>query len=283
MTSPYSGIISYPVECDGVRLRALEAGTGPRVIICLHGAGSRADRWAPNLPGLAQAGYHVYAIDFPGHGFADKHPGLDYSTPRFADLVAVFIDQVGAQPVTLFGTSLGGHVAATVAVRDPARISSVVLVGAVGLVGIDRDPAALNNQINDLSTEGIRRKLEFLVYDKSLVTDHWVAEEHRVNTSPGASAALSRVRAYLDGPISDDIIGARYADLRLPTMLVWGAQDRWVPPEVGHRTAELLGSAPLVLLEHAGHAPYFERPGTFNDIALSFLSDPASVKGTMTA
>jgi len=60
----------------------------------------------------------------------------------------------------------------------------------------------------------------------------------------------------------------------MPTILIWGAQDRWVPAEVGHRTASLMPEAPLVLLDRASHAPYYERPEAFNDVLTDYLSDP---------
>ena len=60
-------------------------------------------------------------------------------------------------------------------------------------------------------------------------------------------------------------------------MLVWGAQDRWIPLEIGERIAALLPRAPFVVLDHAGHAPYLERVETFTAVVARFLDDPASM------
>ncbi len=267
-------VISYPIGVAGVMSRALECGQGDNVIVCLHGAGSRADRWRGNLPGLAQAGYHVFALDFPGHGFASKPSDFDYGTPRYADVVMDFLRQIGGRPVTLAGTSLGAHVAALIAIREPALVKSAALIGAVGLVPIERDLAETAGKVSDTSETGVRSKLEFLVFDTELVTDAWVSEESHINSSPGAPEALARVRAYLEGPIDQDLVGEQFAKLGIPTILIWGAEDRWVSAEVGHDTAGVIPQAPLVLLERAGHAPYFERPGTFNKILIDYLSDP---------
>lgn len=267
-------MISYPIGAGGVLSRALECGEGDNVIVCLHGAGSRADRWRRNLPGLAQAGYHVYALDFPGHGFASKAPEYEYGTPRYADMVADFIDQIGGGPVVLAGTSLGAHVAAVVALRKPERVETVALIGAVGFVPIGRELSQTAGKVNDTSRTGVRNKLEFLVFDPALVSDSWVEEESHINSSPGAAAALARVRAYLEGPIDDDLVGEEFAALGIPTILMWGAEDRWVPAEVGHRTAQLMPEAPLVLLQRASHAPYYERPDVFNQVLTDYLRDP---------
>jgi pimeloyl-ACP methyl ester carboxylesterase len=146
-----------------------------------------------------------------------------------------------------------------------------VLVGAVGLVG--RDPVAAG-RVADTGAEGVRAKLTFLVHDPALVTEGWVAEELAVNSSPGAADALARVADYLRDGVPADLVGDRYAAAGIPTLLVWGSEDRWVPAEVGRRCAELLPHAPLVLLDGAGHAPYYERPAAFGDVVEDFLRRP---------
>ena len=183
-------MISYPIMAAGVLSRALECGQGDDVIVCLHGAGSRADRWRRNLPGLARAGYHVFAIDFPGHGFASKSADFRYGTPGYADVVMDFLDQIDGGPITLAGTSLGAHVAAVVALRQPERVKAVAFIGAVGFVSTKADMVQTAGNVNDTTAAGVRRKLEFLVFDPTLVTDAWVTEESRINSSPGRTLSL---------------------------------------------------------------------------------------------
>ena len=125
--------IGYPVVAASATIRALECGIGDDILVCLHGAGSRADRFEQNLSGLAARGYHVFALDFPGHGFAAKPGEFEYGVRFFADVVQDFLHQLD-HPVVFVGTSLGGHVAAMVACREPDRVRAAVLVGAVGLV-----------------------------------------------------------------------------------------------------------------------------------------------------
>jgi pimeloyl-ACP methyl ester carboxylesterase len=188
-------------------------------------------------------------------------------------MVEAVVDGLSVPTVALLGTSLGGHVAAWTACERPERIRATVLIGAVGLVPWDRRAEGSASPIVDTSPAGIRAKLEFLVADQSLVTDAWVHEEHQVNTSPGALEALAAVGRYDAGA---DLVGPRYAALGLPTMLCWGAEDRWAPPSVGEDAAALLPGAPFVLLAGAGHAPYFERPADFAKVAAEFLHDPAA-------
>ncbi|MGA8633235.1 MAG: alpha/beta fold hydrolase [Candidatus Dormiibacterota bacterium] len=267
--------ITYPLGVGSVVTRIVEAGTGPRVVLYMHGAGSRADRFRHNMLPLAAAGYRVIAVDFPGHGFASKGGNLQYTTPALADFVGEMLRTLGIERSILAGTSLGAHVAAELTCRNPGSVEALVLIGAIGIVeytpkGGPPSPTPLY----DASEEGIRRKFGFVVHDPRLITDDWVREEARFNSSPGAREALEAVGAYLNTGVNRDLVGARLVDSidAIPVLLVWGAQDLWVPSEVGHRVAELLPSAQLHLMEGTGHAPYFEDPDTFNTLLTSFLT-----------
>jgi pimeloyl-ACP methyl ester carboxylesterase len=274
-TSAEPPIISYPIKANGIMTRVLECGTGDRVVLLLHGSGARADRWRRNLSGLAARGYRGFAIDFPGHGFASKRTEYGFDTPSFAEMVADFVSSLDAGPISLIGTSLGAHVAAWYACSAPSSVRAAVLVGALGLVPVHRDSEQTSSRIADTSADGVERKLRMLLFDQSLLTTGWVEEERRVNTSPGATEALAQLRSYLDTRVNEDIVGAKYAALSIPTLLVWGADDRWVVPRYGLEASRLLPRSPLVILKNAGHMPYFERADTFNSIADEFLSNSA--------
>lgn len=267
-----SAVLQYPLGLDGLVTRVLESGEGDDVLVCLHGAGSRADRWRPQLQLLADAGFHVYAVDFPGHGLAAKPEGHPYGSPAFTRVVHDLVRQLDVDRVSILGTSLGGHVAARVACERPDTVRSVVLVGAVGLVPEDPDQDASSGApIADASPAGTRAKLEFLVADPALVTDEWVHEETMINSSPGSAGARAELGRYMAEQLDGDRVGEPFAALDLPTMLCWGAQDRWIPTSVGDATAKLVPHAEYVLVEGAGHAPYYERPDAFAELVLPFL------------
>ena len=266
--------IQYPLDVSGIQTRVLECGSGNKSILCLHGAGSRADRWRHNLVPLAEQGYHVFAIDFPGHGLAQKTADIECSAPAFAEFIASFIQIIGDQ-VTIFGTSLGGMVAGTVACNYPDLVKAAVLIGTPGFVKM---PPVPSGGISKGGVEGMREKLEFLVYDNALVTNQLLAEETRMNSTPEAKVVLEKLAAYIADGVQKDFIGDRYAKLNLPTLLVWGKDDMWVPLKVGLDSQEVLGGAPLVIMSSAAHAPYFERPTEFNAVAVNFLQGKITEK-----
>lgn len=277
-------MIQFPLAVDGVLTRVLAAGSGPDHLVLVHGVGARADRWSRNVDDLAAAGWQVHAFDLPGHGLAQKGPGPDYSVPGYARFLDGFLDAVGAEAAVVVGTSLGGHVAATLACERPERVRALVLVGSIGLVpwGAERR-AASRARLRDVSRQGVARKLEVVVHDPGLVTGEWLEEEYLVNNSPGAEESFAAISDYVADRIDDDLIGPRLAAMaadRPPTLLIWGEQERAVPLETGRRAHAMLDGSELAVISAASHAPYFERPDEFNRVLLDFLARAAGRAGS---
>ena len=271
-------MIQYPVAAGGVLTRVLCAGSGDDHLVLVHGVGARADRWSRNIGPLADAGWHVHALDLPGHGLAQKGPGPDYSVPGYARFLEAFLDEIGAETAVLVGTSLGGHATATFTCRQPHRVRALVLVGSIGLIpwGAERR-AATRGRLRDASHEGIERKLRLLVYDDTLVTTGWLREEFLINNSPGAAESFREISDYVADHLDDDVIGPALGALEggPPVQLIWGREERAVPLETGLAAHELLAGSELAIIDETSHAPYYEKPEEFNQILLDFLERAA--------
>lgn len=272
-------MIQYPARAAGLLTRVLETGAGGQPVVFVHGMGARADRWRRNLQEFAVAGFHAFALDLPGHGLAEKGDRPTYTVPGYADFLAAFIEQAGLKNPILVGTSLGGNIVASLACRAPGLAKALVLVGSMGLV-----PLALENRqklqkgLLDATPAGTRQKLQRVLYDSALITDGWVREESLINGSADATAGFRKLGDYVAGEpgINGDCSGGALAALtpRLPTLLVWGAEDRSVPLSVGREAHAMLPGSQLVVMEGCAHAPYFEQPGRFNQAVLDFLRTP---------
>ncbi|GAA4334782.1 hypothetical protein GCM10023144_27370 [Pigmentiphaga soli] len=267
-------MIAYPCSAQGLSTRVLEAGAGPAVVF-VHGLGARADRWRHNLDAVAAAGYRCVAMDLPGHGFAAKSGDFPFSVPACASWLAALLDTLDIGPCALVGTSLGGYISAAIACAQPARVRALALVGTIGITSMGGEArAAIAARFGTVSREGIERKLNAVLFDRSLVTPAWIEEEWRINNSPGAQAAFARIAQYIADGIDDDVVGERLAGLGAgapPIAVIWGREDRAVPVEVGHRARDLLRPAVYEEIPCAGHGPYLENPAAFNDILLRFL------------
>lgn len=267
-------MFSYPMQVDGTLTRILQAGVDGEPVILVHGTATRADRWVRNLEPLAEAGFRIYAIDLPGHGFAEKSGAFNHSISGYARFVSSFIDKLDAAKVTIVGTSLGGHVAAAYATLHPDKINGLVLAGSMGLVPVGEEmrlriQAAANNQTRDF----VAQKLLRVMADPALVTESFIEEEFRFNNSPGAAAALQKLGEYIATDLDKDIVGERLNQLPpdIPILLVWGDQDKTVPLNAGLAAHKLIPRSKLVVLKGVAHASYFEDPLSFNQVLIDFM------------
>ncbi|MSP51827.1 MAG: alpha/beta fold hydrolase [Alphaproteobacteria bacterium] len=266
-------IIGYPFGAGKTLTRVLESGQGDKHVVLIHGLGARADRWTANLEVLAAAGYHCYALDLPGHGYADKRADFAYGVPAFAGFVKDFLDSAKIERAVVVGTSLGGHVAGYFASRNPTRTQALALVGSVGLAPLGRQASEnVRTNVKNTTRDGIIGKLKFVLARHHLITDALIDEEFRINNSPGAQRAFDILGDYIVESIDHDAIGDQIKTLASskPIILIWGADDRAVPLKVGESARDRAG-VELVVMPGCGHCPYMEDPARFNEIFLGFL------------
>jgi 2-hydroxy-6-oxonona-2,4-dienedioate hydrolase len=105
----------------------------------------------------------------------------------------------------------------------------------------------------------VREKMEEVFHDPTLVTEEWVESVRRLVTTP---ASALRVLRFARAARRDNV-EARLAELRTPTLLVWGREDRITPPEVAERFRRLIPEAELLYISACGHAPMLEWPDRF--------------------
>lgn len=266
---------------DGETLYAAHVpGDGPAVLL-LHGFGGSTVTWRETMPALAAAGYDVYALDLRGFGLSDKGYAADYSHPAQARRVLGWMDAVGLQRAALVGHSMGGSVAAHVALSAPDRVSRLVLVDTAVLQHGARwtVPGVLLDVpfLRRWAQIGVRRVVP--EYSKDLLLDAAADDEA---LSPALIADYQRAlhtRGWelgLLGILRDGESDPPPIDqLQMPTLIVWGARDTWVPPEDGAQLEAMIPGAQRVQLEGAGHLPMHEAPEAFQAALIDFLDGQA--------
>jgi pimeloyl-ACP methyl ester carboxylesterase len=267
-------MITYPIDVGGTLTRVIEDGAGPAILL-IHGLGTRADRWRMTLEKLAAGGRRVIAFDLPGHGFAQKGVGLDYSVPGYADFISKLLDTFKLGRVALVGASLGGQAATVVAANMPQRIESLILVGSTGLSAFGPEARAQTSRILvDMSREAIRARLQRGLRNLALITDELVEEDFHINNSPGAAAAFHALGEYFANKIDDHVVFDRLLELdgRIPLLLVWGTEDASVPVKIAEEVASKLKGAKLMKMTGTAHNPYMDKPDEFSNAVLEFLA-----------
>ena len=247
----------------GVPLSYLDLGSGPPLLF-LHGAGGLHPD-APFLAGLA-AHARVIAPTHPGFGRAPLPDWID----SIDDLAYIYLDLLDAldlHDVTLVGTSMGGWLAAEIAVKSTARIGRLILGDAVGIKVSDR----LTRDVVDIfaTDPDILRGLTF--YDQSKAPD--------MSTLPDeAMEILARNREasalYLWEPYAHNPkLPRRLHRITVPTLVLWGEHDGIVKPAYGRAFAELIPGARFEVIPNAGHVPQVEQPEAFVERVIRFLGE----------
>jgi len=268
-------MICYPLAVGPTVTRVFEAGAPDApAILLMHGLSSRADRWVRNIDALAAAGYHVFAADLPGHGFATKDPAFDHTIGGYAGFVLGLLDALKIARATIVGTSLGGQIVAAAVLREPERAERLMVIGSTGFAPTPPERAqGFRDWIMHLTPESHRPKLERVFTDTSLATDDMVREDVRINTSPGASACFDRFLRYMADGINADLVGERLRSIedRVPLLMFWGEDDTSVSVSIGRAARASLPKARLVVVKGLNHTPYYENPPLFNEVLLRYI------------
>jgi 2-hydroxy-6-oxonona-2,4-dienedioate hydrolase len=264
------------VDVAGVRTRVLQAGAGPELIL-LHGTGGHLEAYARDIAGLAED-FHVTAYDMVGHGWSDL-PDKHYTTDVLSDHLVGLMDALGISQAHLSGESLGGWVAAWTAAHQPDRVARLVLNTPGNIANKPEVMARLRSStmaaVSDPSDATVRRRIEWLFHDTSMVTDELVGLRRAVYSRPGFVRAIANTLV-----LQDPVIRAWYSwdpswvgAITAPTLLLWTDHD----PTGGLDEAQLLldwiPDARLHVIYGAGHWPQWEKPGEFLAAHRAFLRD----------
>ena len=270
--------------------RMSDASTPTPLVVLVHGAWHGAWCYAALQAELDQRGIASLAIDLPGHGLASKGTDIPATVPALAEFTAGVAQALQLRDVVLVGTSLGGHILGKLALDwlegAPAPTGlqprGLMLIGTLGLFPLDPAvAAAIRRSVVETTADAIQRKVAFVLKVQDHITPAWLREEFMMNNSAGAKESLQRLGDYLVAQPETHIIGRGLPALarRLPLAVVWGAQDQAVPVKIGDDAHRELGLPAPVLIEGAGHAPYWERDDLFNPLLAAFVRQSFSSQG----
>jgi pimeloyl-ACP methyl ester carboxylesterase len=223
---------------DGARLRLIDTGNGTPVVL-IHGIGASMYAWRFELPVLVAAGYRVVAFDNRGFGFSDK-PAHGYHNADYTRLVVALLDSLQIASAVLIGHSMGGQIAAEVALTHPDRVRGVALIDASGfgvrwpgVLKIARWPfiGALATAFRGRWITG--RILRSTYADPAKVTEADVDQYYAPVPEPGFGRAL---RGVLREFRFDTLGQAPLSRLQTPTLILWAEADRWIALRDGTRS-----------------------------------------------
>jgi pyruvate dehydrogenase E2 component (dihydrolipoamide acetyltransferase) len=222
----------------------------------LHGFGADLNTWMFTQSAVAE-GRRVIALDLPGHGGSTKEVGPG-NAGHLTDAVESAAGALGIERVHLVGHSMGGAVAASLALRRAELVATLTLIASAGL-GSEINAAFIDGFVRASRRREAVEVLNLLVHDPALVSRTMVEDVLRYKRLDGVAAALATIAAawFAGGRQSLDLT-AQITALELPAQIIWGREDRILP--VSHAEA-LASRLPVHILNDAGHLPHMEKAG----------------------
>lgn len=263
------------VRIGGVRTHLRDEGQG-RPLVLIHGTSSSLhtwDGWVRSFRGTRR----VIRFDLPGFGLTGPAPDRDYSAARYARFVTQVLDELHVERADIAGNSLGGRVAAEVAIRHPGRVRKLILIDAAGLSG-NRMPLVFALAKSPFTRWMVTSMTPRFIYAKSLrdvyadddrITDALVDRYYALSLREGNRRALvDRFTRPNDGFLDE-----RLGSIHAPTFIQWGERDVWIPLTNAARFAHGISNA-RVHVYAAGHVPMEEIPDATARDAAAFLDAP---------
>lgn len=260
-----SGVTAKAAVVNGYTIPYYEGGKGEPLVL-VHGFGDSKISFVQCAQWLTPH-YRVILPEVPGFGETERDPALDYGTRAQAERLHAFVRQLGITKFHLGGNSMGGHITASYALHYPDDLLSIMLIDASGIRVPQDDPYVdVGGAISTVE--------EFDAYmDKLFVHKPEIPASFKryfIKQSQKKGDWLKRVREDIrKGP--DAVLNDRAAQIRVPTLVLWGDKDQLVPMAVGDFYHNAIAGSKLVVFENCGHVPQLERPKETAEALLAFL------------
>jgi pimeloyl-ACP methyl ester carboxylesterase len=273
---------SHFVAVEGARLHYQEFGdrTHPTLLL-LHGYTASLFVWHKVAPLLADAGFHVIAVDLVGFGYSEKPKWFDYSIPSQARIVSRFMNTLGIGRAVLVGSSYGGAVAMTLALDYPEFVEKLVLIDAVINDEVLRHPIlrlASIPGVGEVITPFLVDSRLMLRYrmrgtlskaNHELITSERIANVLRpLTAADGHHSVLATSRAWSANRLEKDA----YL-INQPTLIIWGEEDTVIGLHNAHKLHDFILHSRLVILKNCGHVPAEEKSELVADLVTEFCRD----------
>lgn len=266
LTEKYTDETSKFLAVDDLVIHYRDEGTGPTLLL-LHGVASSLHTWDDWVKRLAPH-YRIIRLDLPGHGLTGNDPSVErYEIAYMVDKLEKFLNKLSIDDVYLAGNSLGGYIGWNYALHRPDRVKKMVLIDSAGFpqdMPFIMNFAALPG-IGEISGLMMPKFIVNMNVDAAYGDDDKVRDKLRqryfdLTMRQGNREALINVFRTMKEQSANPHLGDRIKEIEVPTLLMWGDQDEWVPLEIMQQFVQALPNSQSIVYEGVGHMPMEELP-----------------------
>jgi 2-hydroxy-6-oxonona-2,4-dienedioate hydrolase len=256
---------------DGVRIRYIDENRNGDPVILIHGLGGSIESWDSNIRQLISSNLRIIALDLPGFGLSDKSK-IRYSIKFYSNFVTTFLGTIGAShKVSLVGSSLGGQIAAEIAIKKSEIVSKLVLISPAGTTPRSfKGTPSLCKYVSILRAKSSREIKEILSsLDNIAIADSYANNIYKILSTPEAKAAfLSALNESSRAPRFTKYM----ANTDFTILVIWGKEDKIIPVKYAKPFVNI-PNCRLLIIERCGHRPHVEKPELFNRIVHDFICE----------
>ncbi len=276
---------SYFVALQGMQVHVRDEGPrdDPTPIVLIHGTSASLHTWDGWVNALSPY-RRVIRMDLPGFGLTGPAPAADYSMARYTGFMRDFLDLLKLNAVVMGGNSLGGGIAWQTALAHPTRVRQLILVDATGYplqpqsmpIGFRLAQMAWLAPVTQkiLPRSMIEASVRNVYGRPEKVGADLVDRYYELTLREGNRASLTQRFQYRS---NDAALAGQISQLSLPTLILWGSEDRLIPPDHGHRFQQDIAGSQLQVFEGLGHVPHEEDPQATVQAVTRFLSRPPAL------
>ena len=270
------------VDVDGARLYYYAAGTrgAGAPVVFLHGFPTSGHLWGEVVAQMP-AGHRIVVVDLLGYGRSDPPGARALTLHAHAQRVVGLLDALGIRSACIVGHDLGGGIAQELAINWPARVSQLVLVDSVAFAGWPTRDVRIARRlmwlVRKLPTNWllpiVRADLERGYYDPARAAHSIDKYQRPFNSDDGRKVFLQHLAA-LDAK-ETQVLGARHREISVPTSVVWGAHDPYLPVQLAERLTAAIPGAALEVIDDARHFTPEDSPRAIAQHIAALLKNPA--------
>lgn len=253
------------VSINGTSIHYCDQGSGP-VIIALHGIADSLHTWDAWTEKMI-AKYRIIRMDLPGFGLTGPATGGAYSREMYMDFLFTFMNALEIDRCILVGNSLGGAIAWNFALQYPQMVELLIMLDPAGYpLDIPWPLSLVQTPVIRYATQWVsprwvfRMSLNQVLYNSALVSDEMVDRFYELSLRPGNRRALVRIMESLNKLNHDPAFSRSITGLSVPTLLLWGEQDKWIPVSHVARWQQDVRGIRTIIYDKTGHVPQMEIP-----------------------